>query len=77
MVEKHPVKVIVSIETKGGKWLNAKVQEIMISNDYTQEEMDEELKQVEELANKKFKKMHLPLVCKMTFQPTEEAKAVG
>jgi len=77
MTNKHPVKIIVSVETKGGKLLNARTQEIMISDDYTQEQMDEELDQVEEMANAKFRKMHFPMVCRMTFQAPEEVKADG
>lgn len=67
-------KVIVTVRGNGGKLVGDKIVgvkevEIPIPEGLSQQETDKQLKEIEDRANKKYKKMHLPMVCEMSFTP--------
>lgn len=66
------MKVLISVYSKGGKHLGAKEQEIPDPTGQTKEERDKQLQEIEDMANARYKKLHLPLICRMSFiEPPE------
>jgi hypothetical protein len=64
------IKALVKVTSNGGKLSRfipdkETIQEIEFDRDFTKEELEVELKKVEEEANRKIKKMHLPVTSTM------------